>query len=91
MLLHFFAFGKGDEVGEAGGTFPGFVVLREDEGEDGREFRGIRIVAEVVVPDANHIGKQTQSDEGVFFVLMLKEDVKEGRLAIDLRCKKKVA
>jgi hypothetical protein len=42
----------------------------------------------VVVPDANHVGEQTQSDEGVFFVLMVKEDVKEGRLAIDLRCKK---
>ena len=74
-----------DEVGEAGGTFPGFVVLCENEREDGREFRCGGIVAEIVVPDADDVGEQAQADERVFLVLMLEEDVEECRLAVDFR------
>ena len=70
--------------------FHGFV-LRKDEWEDGREFRGARIVAEVIVPDADHVGQQAQTDERVFLILMLKEDVEEGGLAVDFCCEEEVA
>ena len=80
-----------DQVGEAGGTFPGFTVLREDERQDGGEFRGTEIVAQVVVPDADHVGEQPQSDEGVFLVLMLEKDIKKGGVAVDFCGKKEVA
>jgi hypothetical protein len=83
--------GNVDEVGEAGGAFPGLVVLREDERQDGREFRGAGIVAQVVAPDSDHVGEQTQTDERVFFVLMLEEDVEEGGLAVDLRGEEEIA
>jgi hypothetical protein len=84
-------FGNVDQVGEAGGVFPRFVILREDERQDGREFRGAGIVAEIFVPNADHVGEQAQTDERVFLVLMLEEDVEEGGLAVDFRGEEEVA
>jgi hypothetical protein len=85
------SFGNVDKISEAGGAFPRFVVLRKDEREDGREFRGSGIVAEIVVPNANHVGQQAKANERVFLVLMLKEDVEKGGLAVDFRCEEEVA
>jgi hypothetical protein len=45
----------------------------------------------VVIPDSDHVGEQAQTDERVFFVLMLEEDVEEGGLAVDLRGEEEVA
>ena len=84
-------FGDVDEVGEAGGGFPRFVILRKDERQDGREFHSAGIVAKIVVPDADHVGEQAQTDERVFLILMLKEDVEKGGLAVDFRCEEEVA
>ena len=84
-------FGNVDKISEADGAFPGFVVLREDEREDGRESRGAGIVAEIVVPDADYVGEQAHADERVFLVLVLEEDVEEGGLAVDFRGEEEVA
>jgi hypothetical protein len=70
---------------------PVFAQMLESERQDGEEFRGSGIGAEVIVPDADHVSEQPQADEGVFLVLMLEKDVKKGRMAVDLRREKKVA
>ncbi len=48
-------------------------------------------IAEVIAPDADHVGEQAQTDERVFLILMLKEDVEKGGLAVDFRCEEEVA
>ena len=83
--------GRVDEVGEAGGGFPRFVVLGEDERKDGRKIRGAGMVAQVVVPDADHVGEETQREERVLGVLMLEKHIEQGGVAIDLRAEKEIA
>ena len=84
-------FGRVDEVGEAGRTLPRLVVLRKDQRQDRREFCGSGIVAQMIIPNAHHVGEQAKADERVFCILMLKEDVKEGGMAVDLRREEEIA
>ena len=81
----------GNEVGEARGGFPGFVILRENDGNDRRELGCAGMVADVIVPNSDHVGEDTQAHKRIFLVLVLEKDVDVGGLAVDLRSEKQVA
>jgi hypothetical protein len=49
------------------------------------------MVADVIVPNSDHVGEDAQAHERVFFVLVLEKDVDVGGLAVDLRGEKQVA
>ncbi len=57
---------------------PDFAVLGEDDGDDDREGFGVAEEADPFLPDADHVAKEAEGDEGVAGGLVFEEEVEAG-------------
>jgi hypothetical protein len=57
---------------------PDFAVLGEDDGDDDWEGFGVAEEADPFFPDADHVAKEAEGDEGVAGGLVFEEEVDAG-------------
>ena len=76
---------KGEQFVESGRRLPVVLILGQHQGQDGREFSREASLPGLPLPNADHVGKQTQPHERDFRALVFPQDVEQCVGPADLR------